>query len=279
MVIRGNKDYYKILGINENASEVEIKKAYRRLAMEYHPDRNPGDKGAEARFKEITEAYGVLIDRTKRREYDQFKKYGFRDQHGQRGFRYSQQDIFRDIFTNPFASEIFRELGREFMKSGFRFDDKFFKRTFFGPKGFFFGGVFFGTFSPFGKTFQYGETKKSFEEIFEEAKIKQGARKSLLNTLFQSLSNKLIRTKTLSSKDIAKKELNISYTLSLTENEAEAGCEKVISYTKKGKREKLSVKIPEGTKEGTKLRLKGRGLKGREGAMDGDLYLHIKIEK
>ncbi|MFQ5658258.1 MAG: molecular chaperone DnaJ [Candidatus Methylomirabilales bacterium] len=66
------RDYYKVLGIPRNAAEREIKRAYRKLARKYHPDVNPGDKAAEAKFKEITEAYEVLSDRAKRRQYDQF---------------------------------------------------------------------------------------------------------------------------------------------------------------------------------------------------------------
>src|SRR5512139_3711348 len=65
------KDYYKLLGVDRNADEKEIKKAYRRLARQYHPDMNPGDKAAEARFKEINEAHEVLSDPEKRRKYDE----------------------------------------------------------------------------------------------------------------------------------------------------------------------------------------------------------------
>ncbi|WP_312632184.1 DnaJ domain-containing protein, partial [Mammaliicoccus sciuri] len=66
------RDYYEVLGISKDAEAQEIKKAYRKLAMKYHPDRNPGDKEAEEKFKEINEAYEVLSDDTKRKTYDQF---------------------------------------------------------------------------------------------------------------------------------------------------------------------------------------------------------------
>ncbi len=66
------RDYYDVLGLPKGALKEEIKKAYRRLAIKYHPDRNPGDKSAEEKFKEATEAYEVLADEKKRRAYDQF---------------------------------------------------------------------------------------------------------------------------------------------------------------------------------------------------------------
>src|SRR5215472_2837473 len=66
------RDYYEVLGVKRDASEEEIKKAHRKLARQYHPDRNPGDKQAETRFKEIQDAYDVLSDKAKRSQYDQF---------------------------------------------------------------------------------------------------------------------------------------------------------------------------------------------------------------
>ncbi len=82
------KDYYKILGVNKSASKEEIKKAYRKLALKYHPDKNKGDKTAEARFKEISEAYAVLGDPEKKKNYDMFGAEGFQN-------RFSQEDIFK----------------------------------------------------------------------------------------------------------------------------------------------------------------------------------------
>lgn len=83
-----NKDYYAALGVARGATEDEIKKTYRKLAMQFHPDRNKGDKKAEEKFKEISEAYAVLSDKEKRAQFDQFGAAGFRQ-------RYSQEDIFR----------------------------------------------------------------------------------------------------------------------------------------------------------------------------------------
>ena len=88
------KDYYSVLGISRGASEREIKQAYRRLARKYHPDVNPGDKSAEAKFKKINEAYEVLSDREKRRKYDQFgDQWQYADQFAQAGERASFWDF------------------------------------------------------------------------------------------------------------------------------------------------------------------------------------------
>ncbi len=84
------KDYYSTLGIERNADAATIKKAYRKLAQKYHPDKNPNDKAAEEQFKQITEAYAVLSDPEKRKQYDQFGDSGFHQ-------RFSQEDIFRNM--------------------------------------------------------------------------------------------------------------------------------------------------------------------------------------
>jgi len=95
------RDYYELLGVERNATEEDLKKAYRKLAMKYHPDRNPGDKQAEGKFKEVSEAYQVLTDPEKKAQYDRFGHAAFdgRSPFGA-GFDFSSgfEDIFGDIF-------------------------------------------------------------------------------------------------------------------------------------------------------------------------------------
>jgi curved DNA-binding protein len=101
------KDYYGILGVPRNASDTDIKKAYRKLAMQYHPDRNPGkEKWANEKFKEINEAYGVLGDPQKRKQYDQFGTVG----------------NISDVFGSPFTQATFEEMMKDFGGAGLRFD-------------------------------------------------------------------------------------------------------------------------------------------------------------
>ena len=101
------RDYYKTLGVTENASDAEIKKAYRKLAMQYHPDRNSGnEKWANEKFKEVNEAYGVLGDPQKREHYDQFGTVG---------------DI-GDVFNSPFTTTTFQEMMKDFGGAGLRVD-------------------------------------------------------------------------------------------------------------------------------------------------------------
>ena len=79
------RDYYDILGVSKNATEDEIKKVYRKLALKYHPDRNKGDKQAEEKFKEAAEAYEILSDSQKRSQYDRFGKNGLKNAFSGRG--------------------------------------------------------------------------------------------------------------------------------------------------------------------------------------------------
>ena len=102
-------DYYEVLGVKKDSSTQDIKKAYRKLAMKYHPDRNKGDKEAEEKFKEISEAYAVLSDPEKRKQYDTFGASGFQQ-------RYTQEDIFRGFDLG----DILKEFGLGGMGGSFR---------------------------------------------------------------------------------------------------------------------------------------------------------------
>ncbi len=122
------RDYYDVLGVPRSASADEVKKAYRRLAMQYHPDRNQGDKGAEAMFKEVSEAYEVLSDADKRRQYDQYGHEGLKSAFGPDGFNFSRdfthvsdlQDLFGSLFGDG-SGGVFEDLfggGRRTSRTG-----------------------------------------------------------------------------------------------------------------------------------------------------------------
>lgn len=117
-------DYYEVLGVDKGASQDVIKKAYRKLAVRYHPDKNEGDKAAEEKFKKISEAYAVLSDKEKRQQYNTYGDTGFRQ-------RYSQEDIFRNFDIN----DILRQFGfggaagASFRSSGMGGFESFFKNA------------------------------------------------------------------------------------------------------------------------------------------------------
>ncbi len=270
------KDYYQILGVPDNASQEEIKSAFRKLAFKHHPDTSPGDKKqAEERFKEINEAYGVLGDDGRRKQYDfarrgQFAGYG--PAYGD--FRYSQQDIFRDTFSNQ---EMFDELSRMFNQAGLRFDQDFLNNVFFGGRGFVFqfhagpGGISRRAYG-FGR----GTTDQQYPQV--------NASTYRLNWMERFLSRVAVKIGRFALsklfgfqfEPLPEQNLNQHIELEISPNEAATGGEKDITYKRGSQTKKLKVKIPPGVNSGTKIRLSGMG--AVDNKKQGDLYLHIKIK-
>lgn len=261
------KDYYQILGVQQDTDDDEIRAQYRRLAMEYHPDRNPDDDQAEEKFKEIAEAYGVLSDPVKRREYDTWKSMG--GAHGQAGtnggFQYSQEEILKDLFSDPRFQQLFKGLLGEFQRSGFRASPHFIKRSFFGGKG----GIIFSGLFLFGSL--------AGPHLMRSAKKSLPKQTSILKKVGSTLSNLLGNAQHSEAEPPSRKStgsLDITYSTPLSSVELKEG--KVIQVVTSGPegQELLKVRIPPGSEAGKKLRLKGKGKVGEQGR--GDLYLMLE---
>jgi curved DNA-binding protein len=280
------ENYYKILGVNKKTSDEDIKKSYRKLAMKYHPDHTKGDKNAEEKFKKISEAYAVLSDKEKRKQYDTFGSSGFHQ-------RYSQEDIFRGFDFN----DILREFGfgnaSPFSRggSGARFS--------------------FGNESPFGSFGRQQQAQQKGSDLAYELPLTlqevatgtektvsfqhQGQTKKISVKIPKGmLSGKKLRlagegepgpfggppgdlyVQAIVLKDPVYEaeghDLYINQDIRLSE--AILGSH-ISVPTISGK--ELSLKIPPGTKHKTKMRLPGHGLPRMHGKKQGDLYVRIHV--
>ena len=278
--MNGSIDYYKILEVSEKADAENIKRAYRKLALKYHPDRNPNDPKAEERFKQISEAYGVLIDPVKRAQYDRMRATGFSGYQSTaqtRGFGYKTEDIYRDIFNNPHFYDVFSELSREFSARGFRFNEDFIRQVFFNGKGFMFGSFIFGT--PFTHNTRRGKAWPEFNQFKSAGRAVAKTRphspitlKKLANRAFNFINKKLAH---LASPGNGNGSPDIHLKLPLSPEAVRNGQKVDIKYRRGNKMEHLRVTIPRGIQNGKKLRIAGKGNTGRNG--NGDLYLTVQI--
>ncbi|MHC1727463.1 MAG: DnaJ domain-containing protein [Syntrophobacteraceae bacterium] len=293
-----NFDYYETLSVAPEASADEIKKAYRKLALETHPDRNPGDARSEERFKKINEAYGVLSDSGKRAQYDQYRRLGYQPGRAQgSGFGYSQEEIFKDFFTSGQAQDIFREMEREFGRMGMRFDPTFINNMFFGGRNIFFQGVIFGPGrvrvvrygNPFATRPQSppkppeepaldalkpGKLIQSGLSLLGKAGKKAGA--YLLKKAFGLDRAPVNRDERKIAGEGA--EPNLTYQLQISEDQALEGTivQVDLPHLQTGKR--VSVRIPAGVRTGTRLRLRemGNSFPG-DPFRRGDVYIDVRI--
>jgi curved DNA-binding protein len=282
-------DYYKVLGVSKNTSEDDIKKAYRKLAMKYHPDHAKGDKAAEEKFKQISEAYAVLSDKEKRKQYDTFGSTGFHQ-------RFSQEDIFKGF---DFSS-IFDDLGL-----GGTF-------SFMGNKG---GSRFsFGGGAPFGSS-SYGSSKrhqavKGSDLVYElPLTISEAASGTTKNINFQHKGVSENLTVKIPRGFIEGKRLRIpgkgepspyggppgdlyikstlaaDPSFSVTDHDLNVTCEIKLTEAILGTTisvpsidgKELSLKIPPGTRHKTRMRLPNQGIPHMKGNGRGDLYATIFV--
>ena len=231
------KDYYSILGIRRGASEKEIKQAYRKLARQYHPDVNPGDKSAEAKFKQINEAYEVLSDKEKRQKYDQY------------GDQWQYADQFARATGRQAPSWEFRQAGNT---SGFHSGN-------FGGEDL--GSLFSDLFQGFGTTTTRRQTRSRkgqdidypVEVTLEEA---YHGTTRLLSLGFEELCSACQGTGQIQN----------------------ALCSVCRGSGVVPRMKRLEVKIPPGVRDGSRVRIAGKGGAGYRGGPSGDLYLVVSVK-
>jgi curved DNA-binding protein CbpA len=265
---RADRDYYAILGLGPEATEEEIRRTYRRLALEWHPDRNPGNPRAEERFKEISEAYAVLIDAAKRQAYDRARGAG-----EPAGFDPSREDVFRDLFADPRASAIFEELARELSRSGLRVERSDFERTLFGGRVVMSGRLFVLTpMSPAKLLWRLGRAAlRASSPPPPPRPTRAFPRPTGWLGHAVELGRRLLGLSggPASAGDVA-------FPLRLTAAEARRGGRKQVTLRRTEGDDQVIVTIPAGIRAGTRLRLRGKG-RARHGGGRGDAYLVVEV--
>lgn len=261
------RDYYQILGLNKNASQEEIKNAYRKLVFKYHPDRNKEDPSAADKMKEINEAYAVLSDPAKRREYDALREsFGSTAYHRFRE-SYSDEDIFKDSDIN----QIFEQISKMF---GFRNFDELFKefqgarsQTFeFRRPGFYSKGFIIYRQWPPG---QHDRSRGEFPRGSKTPFYPTGYPKGVWGKIFEHTLKK--------SFNLPERGRDLYDEITLTPEKAQKGGKVEYSFKKWGLSRKITVNVPPNIKEGQRIRLAGMGGEGKNGGDNGDLYLRVKI--
>lgn len=257
------KDYYEILGVSKDASDEEIKKAFRKLALKYHPDKNPGDKAAEEKFKDINEAYQVLSDKEKRANYDQFgtaepgaQGFGGFSGFGGGGFDMGGfGDIFGDIFGDMFGTRRQRTGPQRGADLEYTLDLTFEEAAFGVKKDIeIFRNETCDTCKGTGA--KPGTSHKTCDRCRGTGQIKVQR-----NTAFGSFVN-------VTTCDKCHGEGRI----------IETPCSTCGGRGKVRKKKIVTVNIPAGVDTGNSISLRGEGEPGEKGGPRGDLYIHIRVK-
>jgi curved DNA-binding protein CbpA len=280
MRVRTEQDYYAILGVAETAREDELKRAYRKLALQYHPDRNRGDKRAEEHFKQVSEAYAVLMDAERRREYDSLRSSRAAGQRPSEP-RWRQEDLYRDLFTDPRTASVFDDLAREWSRMGLRVNEQLFRELFFQGRGVIVIG-------PFGvRWVGPNGPQAATERVADDGRATATAGSDVVPSLpgflgwlwgraRESVVAPLRRLKgRLGLPATATRQGDLQYEVALGAEDLQAGGRYRLTIERGGRPEQLLVKIPAGTRVGTRLRLRGKGEPTSDGT-PGDLYLHVR---